>query len=118
MSTKDYAAQARSYRSTAAAFTVRATRDARFAEQEYARADWARRHALWLTQRLHLNRPEEKYLSPAWYEQMAATSTRLADSMLQGSWKDDENAAFYRQLAATYRQMAVDQANPHTGGTR
>jgi hypothetical protein len=104
MTYTDYAAQARSYQSVAAAATRRAKRDAEVAAQCYALAGEARRTERWLTQAPELWRPDIHY-TPADYERRQASHVRLAGVFLRSSFRESGSAQFYRELAGRYRAM-------------
>ena len=102
MSYTDFAKEARSYSSTAAAETRRAERDAMAAAQYYTRAANSRHQAADLTSRPHLWDPEFEY-TPRHLEATAASWAKLADCYLRSSFRSTASAAFYRDLAARYR---------------
>jgi hypothetical protein len=106
----DYMADARSYRSKAAACTRRGVRDAREAAQAYEVAARELARAAWLTQRSELWRQSQFAMTPALYERSAALWTAIADRALQASFRADTDAAFYRDLGRHYAELAARKA--------
>lgn len=107
MSYTDHAAEARSNSRVAAAATRRAKRDAEEAERFYLLARQLRRSAARLTTQPWLWGPG---YTPAELERNAVSWTRTGDVYLRASFHSTENAEFYRDLAARYREMAERHA--------
>lgn len=100
----DHTATARSYSRTASSATRRAEREARLASQMYVAAGQKAQHARWLTGRPELERDD---MTAARYETDARSFARMGDTYLQGSFRATDSATFYRDLAASYREMAA-----------
>jgi hypothetical protein len=102
----DYRKEARGYSARAGAHTRRGERWARQAASLYASAaEWAV-STIWLA-----GKPwawDSDY-NPAAMEGAARDRAASADIFLRMSFKEDERAAYYRGLAAKWREMAARQ---------
>jgi hypothetical protein len=97
-----YAKEIRCYRATAGGATKQAKKHAQFAADSYARAAQYRAAA---AQLMAFGRPEN-LTSAAEYERMARLSEHLGDRFIQHSAFQDQQAVFYRGLAARYVAMS------------
>jgi hypothetical protein len=103
MAYTDLAAQARSNRSRAGAFTRRAAKDAEKAAGWYKMSASKMDEVAWLTARPGL---WGQHWTPATVEDTARSYGRIADTFLRSSFHSTELAAFYRGLAARYLPSA------------
>jgi hypothetical protein len=111
MTATNFAAEARSNSRRAGNHTRRAEADAREADAWYKLAASRRAQVTWLTARADLWDQAEGF-TPADWEATARSMARIADTFLRSSFQATKMAAFYRGLAADYRDMAAKYGSP------
>lgn len=106
MTTTDYAEMAAGYRRDAAKARRDARKHAEQAGREYRFTRQTLAHAAWLMRRPDLWDADH---DPAAYERYAATSRRLADTLLRSSFGDTDRARFYSGLARRYDTLRAER---------